>query len=649
MSLAIQVTDECIKKYHYLTEASRMTESFKYLQVRLQMELQRFLSFAFEAGLLFADGELCATLKVNQAVLEGVLVEIKTSMEAFEMMQEQYGLSMPKGDTINWDDHVEPRKDFIDLLCANQGRATKHLNEKPTISHLSRLQGIVSLGTRASLKARKLRVILTEPKRLLWASVDKESLEALVSRLESLNSYLISLLDATQIARLERSVENSYMEMLQLRNDLKNLKILVEALAPYDKSNRGELELTAPASDETEKDTYSDLQNKRYLKKLTTIKMDRIEMDATAQHPVGCYIKELSCYELDMSAAFHKHALDKGAGKKLLEERKIFTWESSQVWVEWLGSPSSRWIKAEESHITEARISSLAGLLRKGLPLTFRTPLCRGYAKSGTLGVEIAFGLVFERPAMVNQPSTLITLRELLGNRPKPSLSKRIELSSSLSECVQSFHSVSWLHKGLRSDNIIFICEDVAQVDLSKPYVTGFELSRPSNKIEMTVKPESDLLRDLYRHPRAQSGEEDNPYRKCYDIYSLGVLFLEIIYWRPIEDILQLQPPTIRRSIVRLTQHIRLGKEDDDSEDDTSNTLSHELMPARSVYLDKAAQRGGDTYRVIVELCLSADEIERPVYWGEPVAAIDRRLRAAFHDQVVTRLQLMKEALKAAP
>jgi hypothetical protein len=55
-----------------------MLETYRYLRVRSQIEQQRFLNFALEAGILFSDGVICANLQVNRSLLLAVLAEIKT-------------------------------------------------------------------------------------------------------------------------------------------------------------------------------------------------------------------------------------------------------------------------------------------------------------------------------------------------------------------------------------------------------------------------------------------------------------------------------------------------------------------------------------------------------------------------------------------
>jgi hypothetical protein len=61
--------------------------------------------------------------------------------------------------------------------------------------------------------------------------VDKESFESLILKVENLNSFLITLLDSSQLRRLEDLMTTAYLEILQLRNNVVDLTALVKALS----------------------------------------------------------------------------------------------------------------------------------------------------------------------------------------------------------------------------------------------------------------------------------------------------------------------------------------------------------------------------------------------------------------------------------
>lgn len=64
-------------------------------------------------------------------------------------------------------------------------------------------------------------------------------------------------------------------------------------------------------------------------------------------------------------------------------------------------------------------------------------------------------------------------------------------------------HSVTWLHKTARSENIVILTSRNQRLDFGAPTIAGFEYARPDLPEEFTEKPAEDLEHDYYRHPDA--------------------------------------------------------------------------------------------------------------------------------------------------
>jgi hypothetical protein len=94
-----------------------MPETYRYLRVRSQIEQQRFLNFALEAGILFSDGVIYANLQVNRSLLLVVLAVIKTLLANYAAANGKHEEFLPQGD-VDWDDHREPETELIYLLCS---------------------------------------------------------------------------------------------------------------------------------------------------------------------------------------------------------------------------------------------------------------------------------------------------------------------------------------------------------------------------------------------------------------------------------------------------------------------------------------------------------------------------------------------------
>ncbi|KAK4188079.1 hypothetical protein QBC35DRAFT_214964 [Podospora australis] len=69
-------------------------------------------------------------------------------------------------------------------------------------------------------------------------------------------------------------------------------------------------------------------------------------------------------------------------------------------------------------------------------------------------------------------------------------------------------------------------------VNLSEPWVFGFEFSRP-DPFFSDGRPDICLSRDVYRHPERQQ-RPTYQFSKIHDIYALRVVLLEIGMWQPV-------------------------------------------------------------------------------------------------------------------
>jgi len=143
-----------------------------------------------------------------------------------------------------------------------------------------------------------------------------------------------------------------------------------------------------------------------------------------------------------------------------------------------------------------------------------------------------------------------ITLRALLDSGPTkvPKLGQRYALALSLGRSVMQLHASGWLHKGLHSSKVLFFSSSqqnqpvaLDTIDISQPWLLGFEYARPDAEAEATeslisYSPEH----DLYRHPASiKAVGAANPvtdrYRREFDVYALGCMLIEIGLWTPIK------------------------------------------------------------------------------------------------------------------
>lgn len=154
---------------------------------------------------------------------------------------------------------------------------------------------------------------------------------------------------------------------------------------------------------------------------------------------------------------------------------------------------------------------------------------CVGYVKD----IKSA-KLVFELPSNVVK---IQSLRQMLREENTHSLNARLELARSLSRAVLFTHAYQYVHKNIRSSNILVgeshrkdSTESCGQVLLA-----GFGDSRAESAFSKGLG-DSRNEYDIYRHPSRTGSELLPKYTFLHDVYSLGVCLLEIGLWTDLLD-----------------------------------------------------------------------------------------------------------------
>ena len=231
--------------------------------------------------------------------------------------------------------------------------------------------------------------------------------------------------------------------------------------------------------------------------------------------------------------------------------RALAKYDGQTVLLEWKYVSSMT-----DPHIAK-RVNQVAALLQEFGP-SLHSLQCRGFVRDH---VANRYGYIFKLPEELNPPShpvrrsnssiemvqqmpELRSLRQMLDQSTTPSLNERLSLAVTLLDTLLNLHTSGWLHKELRSDNIILMRreddEGAARNDLStySIYIVGYVYSRLDSPGEMTEPLKSEPEADLYRHPSLLSGSRQ-PYHKSLDIFSVGCALLEIGLWSSLAQILQ--------------------------------------------------------------------------------------------------------------
>jgi hypothetical protein len=142
-------------------------------------------------------------------------------------------------------------------------------------------------------------------------------------------------------------------------------------------------------------------------------------------------------------------------------------------------------------------------------------------------------GLLYRYPNLERVQSQPVSLLERMEKtrRSPPALGDRFILAQKLATAVYHLLASSWLHKGIRAHNVLFFEQD----DLDRPYLVGFDYSRPDDPNEYSARSYDTPEFNRYRHPDYLK-DDSQKYKKIYDIYAFGVVLVEIAYWMTAKD-----------------------------------------------------------------------------------------------------------------
>ena len=482
------------------------------MRVRLQMEYSKFLDWCEVAGLTeLQDGQdLPDSLTTDKLTLVAVLTEIYLSMEHLADIRGKYVELNSAVDTAS--DKAAIETDLLEEFS----HMTSSYEKGPSQRKQTRGRSCIARGTSMASS------VVKNPRRLQWIAFDKDEFMKVLDRLIQLNDHLKGLMHGHQLRALESATQKTHLEMVQIQASVAELKHLVTAAMLLQEHNGVE---SSTAS--------SRRRNDKALASLADFKK------LNAKHDVPGH-------QLNYSQIYYK---DDGAAactsdSRIRTEGKLYPGDGTQqhVWIEWKAYDTV-YDRNQERHFplpkNLKRVKALVSLLQSDKPREFCAPRCLGFfddrddTKNSTH--EHRFGLVFEKHEEGASP---VSLRQMIFTRPKPSLSDRVALAHKLSTCLLYLHAVNWLHKGLRSDGVILFTNSDTP-NITDPSITGFEFARPDKSGETTTTATefADYLM-LYVHPNYQGYEAKGTYRKTFDIYSLGIILLEIAHWKRIEDIL---------------------------------------------------------------------------------------------------------------
>ncbi|KAK0742513.1 prion-inhibition and propagation-domain-containing protein [Apiosordaria backusii] len=558
ISLTWDVFDSTIRVFRFLTALVEMPRDCEKYRLQLVIEYNRVLAWGKAAGLIdVPEGStLGAVLGADGIELVAILARIQWLLEEFRDLNARYGNEL----NPYADDDKQKAKEIRDSDRKSEEGA---LDEKAIVTDADAVRGVSALAVSYEKKKRERRHlkgtnhirgflskagyhtkdILTHPGRVRWLVLDGEEFQKLLEDLHFLTERLHELMRDHRDKRIDDITAKTYREMILARNDIQDVRDMFDAVSGL---------VTAGSA---HKETAFSNRNDKTLQDLVQLKkLSRTSDTILSQlHNTPLNLERLS--DINITVTRYTEATlntdfewneDLDHPQFHPRPRGILTTPEGDipVWIEWksMGQFPAGSLQDKQSAL---RTVALAEMLH--LPKPGSLPTCVGYFDDREFNDTERYGWIFKMPEGSDYDTRVVSLYALLGQKQhRPTLSQRIELASKLCSTVLNIHAVNWLHKGIFSENIVFFFNDSSspesrglKYDPSSPLLSGFEFSRPDGT--HTTARDTDIVWDVYRWPGIQRERPtERNSRKTYDLYSLGLVLLEIAHWERLHVLMNL-------------------------------------------------------------------------------------------------------------
>ncbi|KAF7897358.1 hypothetical protein EAF00_005586 [Botryotinia globosa] len=528
VSLSFQVFGGIIQGFTLLAKAYNLGRDATLLQTMLRVEESRFIQWA-KAVCLLKDSDLQSgesdgnDLKHDTVTTQDGYSTISQGSIAGHSVVDEASLVQVQADprlnhtlashlmaqlqVILTTDGLRQRYklDLVEMPDTTAGPNTTSLIEE-TETATTVLEKLVpdALRRRILFRARLVQQKSHLPKRLWWAAVDKQKFENMVCDVRGIVNGLWNLLDPVQREDSSAMLRQILAGVIQASQSVSELRALQQ-------SGVAGSNITPPYADHVVS-LAADL-------KLTRIEIKDIELAGKIEAPTTS--ATLSAMDRRMLTNVTQISINLNVAQGF--------YDGQPVWIEYKDVPQRL-----KSKLT-SRVKNLALLLALTKNPSFHTLRCQGYLEE-----EARFVFIYQWPeSSISQISGgtrfAMSLTELIRDSKffaSISITHRLQVARELCKTLLAFHTAGWLHKDIRSDNVMFFREN----GWSAPYVTGFSFARQNSPSEISEQPSQEPLADIYRHPHAL-GEPSTSFQKHMDMYSLGLLLLELAEWKTLKHI----------------------------------------------------------------------------------------------------------------
>ncbi|KAI4217034.1 MAG: hypothetical protein LQ351_000342 [Letrouitia transgressa] len=565
ISLSLTLFRGCIKAFEIFDSAAHAENAIESFRCKLELEQYMFVQWAQRAGL-----EDEPSKKLNWQLIASSLKQLEALLTNTQNLKEKYSLEV---------------RLIEEGVLAAQEQSPRKTSSTSFGRLLSRLRPDRS-GAEISRDAQDSHRPIA---RIKWAIFDKDKAEKLINDISYFNNRLYSLLDSADQILVKSALSSALRDIISFSNGFIELNVVQQLL--------GSSYISSP-------DTTGAIASAANLKQIRL----RLEPGTltTAISTVDAPKPRLR--QLKPALLQRQQPNNACAGRELAH------YKSKPVLVEW------RLVERSLGNLLKSRVHQLAILLDNASHPSFHTLHCIGLLpEDKSYKAEdqqyICYGLVFELnfPALKSTVPEIRSLSNLYNSARKPSLNERCNIALHLAETILQLHTTGWLHKGVRSDNVIYLSfgdRSWENADAYGPYLAGYEYSRPASAHTEAIPAVPEL--DLYRHPRALGIDRSN-FRRSFDLFALGCVILEIGLWTSLHDILQTTPAVQQDSTNdRLSSCDEITLADGVSNWSEINSSKIHLLQnndeAKRDNLADIAFHAGNTFQKVVLLCLYAND-----------------------------------------
>lgn len=222
---------------------------------------------------------------------------------------------------------------------------------------------------------------------------------------------------------------------------------------------------------------------------------------------------------------------------------------------------------SDHQDFVEKRVEEICRILVAPKPVATRMLECIGYFPDRA---RKCYSFIYKFPSWANLDEQPASLSQIFTQGYRPALGARFRLAATLANASVLLQACGVLHKGLAAENVLFFkAADATDYDLTNPFIVGFEYARLHGKnfiSEQLVKQDAAFAdARLYSHPD-YSFEAGQRYLKVFDLYSLGILLVQVGLWSELKDLadrlqaFSTKPPTreeFRGLLIRNIPHFQ--------------------------------------------------------------------------------------------